>query len=139
MLLTVQLPCLMCAPYKKNCLVLQGSLQEQEDSESDSSLSQSPSVQDWLAQARTTRSQQHEDSLQRQRVHFNILYFFPCISPQSPLQQRLWPGLCCYVAFQELEEQLAEQKKLLQSVASRGEEILIQQASPSSVRYFTYC
>ncbi|XP_032356678.1 nesprin-1 isoform X1 [Etheostoma spectabile] len=32
----------------------------------------------------------------------------------------------------ELEEQLAEQKKLLQSVASRGEEILIQQASPSS-------
>uniref|UniRef100_UPI0037E92F69 nesprin-1 isoform X2 n=1 Tax=Semicossyphus pulcher TaxID=241346 RepID=UPI0037E92F69 len=78
---------------------IQGSLQEQEDSESDSSLSQSPSVQDWLAQARTTRSQQHQDSLQRQR---------------------------------ELEEQLAEQKKLLQSVASRGEEILIQQASPSS-------
>lgn len=36
--------------------------------------------------------------------------------------------------FQELEEQLAEQKKLLQSVASRGEEILIQQASPSSLR-----
>lgn len=46
----------------------QESLQEQEDSESDSSLSQSPSVQDWLAQARTTRSQQHLDSLQRQRV-----------------------------------------------------------------------
>ncbi|KAF1374585.1 hypothetical protein PFLUV_G00230620 [Perca fluviatilis] len=78
---------------------IEDSLQEQEDSESDSSLSQSPSVQDWLAQARTTRSQQHQDSLQRQR---------------------------------ELEEQLAEQKKLLQSVASRGEEILIQQASPSS-------
>ncbi|KAJ0062831.1 hypothetical protein NL108_008118 [Boleophthalmus pectinirostris] len=78
---------------------IQGSLQEQEDSESDSSLSQSPSVQDWLAQARTTRSQQHQDTLQRQK---------------------------------ELEEQLAEQKKLLQSVASRGEEILIQQASPSS-------
>lgn len=36
--------------------------------------------------------------------------------------------------FQELEEQLAEQKKLLQSVASRGEEILIQQASPSVAR-----
>lgn len=51
-------------------LVLQSSLQEQEDSESDSSLSQSPSVQDWLAQARTTRSQQHQDSMQRQRVHF---------------------------------------------------------------------
>ncbi|XP_061651777.1 nesprin-1 isoform X12 [Phyllopteryx taeniolatus] len=78
---------------------MQGSLQEQEDSESDSSLSQSPSVQDWVAQARTTRSQQHQDTLQSQR---------------------------------ELEEQLAEQKKLLQSVASRGEEILIQQASPGS-------
>lgn len=47
-------------------------MQEQEDSESDSSLSQSPSVQDWMAQARTTRSQQHQDSLQRQRVHFHI-------------------------------------------------------------------
>lgn len=53
----------------------QGSLQEQEESESDSSLSQSPSVQDWLAQARTTRSQQHEDSLQRQRVCFYIHLF----------------------------------------------------------------
>lgn len=41
-----------------------------------------------------------------------------------------------HFALQELEEQLAEQKKLLQSVASRGEEILIQQASPSSSRYF---
>lgn len=55
-------------------LVLQSSLQEQEDSESDSSLSQSPSVQDWLAQARTTRSQQHQDSMQRQRVHFLFLF-----------------------------------------------------------------
>lgn len=89
MLLTVLLPCL-CVLLKcclKYCLVLQVSLQEQEDSESDSSLSQSPSVQDWLAQARTTRSQQHEDSLQRQRVH--VLYFFPCFSPQSPLRQRI--------------------------------------------------
>lgn len=40
--------------------------------------------------------------------------------------------------FQELEEQLAEQKKLLQSVASRGEAILIQQASPPVARYFAY-
>lgn len=41
------------------------------------------------------------------------------------------------VVLKELEEQLAEQKKLLQSVASRGEEILIQQASPSSARYLS--
>lgn len=34
----------------------------------------------------------------------------------------------------ELEEELAEQKKLLKSVASHGEEILNQQASPSSAR-----
>uniref|UniRef100_A0A1A8H4I9 Spectrin repeat containing, nuclear envelope 1b n=1 Tax=Nothobranchius korthausae TaxID=1143690 RepID=A0A1A8H4I9_9TELE len=80
-------------------LSIQGSAPEPEDSESDSSLSRSSSVQDWLAQARTTRTQQQEDSLQRQK---------------------------------ELEEQLAEQKRLLQSVASRGEEILIKQASPCS-------
>lgn len=45
-------------------------------------------------------------------------------------------ALVKHVQFQELEEQLAEQKKLLQSVASRGEEILIQQASPSVARLF---
>lgn len=46
----------------------QGSLQEQDDSEPDSSLSQSPNVQDWLSQARSTRTQQHHDNLLRQRV-----------------------------------------------------------------------
>ncbi|KAG1946578.1 nesprin-1 [Pimephales promelas] len=77
---------------------IQDSLQEPSDSsESDSSLSQSPNMQDWLAQARSTRSLQHQDTLQKQK---------------------------------ELEEQLAEQKKLLKSLASRGEEILTQQASP---------
>uniref|UniRef100_A0A8B9L7P1 Spectrin repeat containing, nuclear envelope 1a n=1 Tax=Astyanax mexicanus TaxID=7994 RepID=A0A8B9L7P1_ASTMX len=51
---------------------IQGSLLEQEDSEPDSSLSQSPSVMDWLSQARSTRSQQHQDTVQRQRVRGNI-------------------------------------------------------------------
>ncbi|XP_033998692.1 nesprin-1 isoform X2 [Trematomus bernacchii] len=46
---------------------IQGSLQEQEDSEPDSSLSQSPNVQEWLSQARTTRTQQHHNNLLRQR------------------------------------------------------------------------
>ncbi|MCJ8736789.1 hypothetical protein PDJAM_G00016450 [Pangasius djambal] len=78
---------------------IQASLQEQSDSESETSLSQSPNVRDWLAHAHSTRNQHQQDTLQRQR---------------------------------ELEEQLAEQKKLLKSVASRGEEILNQQASPSS-------
>ncbi|XP_026197444.1 nesprin-1 isoform X3 [Anabas testudineus] len=77
---------------------IQGSLQEQEDSEPDSSLSQSPNVQDWLSQARTTRTQQHHDYLLRQR---------------------------------ELQEQVAEQRRLLQSVASVGEELLSQQTTPN--------
>ncbi|KAG7239212.1 hypothetical protein INR49_029965 [Caranx melampygus] len=76
----------------------QGSLQEQEDSEPDSSLSQSPNVQDWLSQARSTRTQQHHDNLLRQR---------------------------------ELQEQVAEQRKLLQSVASVGEELLNHQTTPN--------
>ncbi|XP_029965559.1 nesprin-1 isoform X1 [Salarias fasciatus] len=77
---------------------IQGSLQEQEDSEPDSSLSQSPNVQDWLSQARSTRTQQHHDSLLRQR---------------------------------ELQEQVAEQRRLLQSVATVGEELLSQQTTPN--------
>ncbi|XP_077587652.1 nesprin-1 [Stigmatopora nigra] len=85
--------------WRDNSQFLQDSTLETEDGESDSSLSQSPGVQDWVAEARNARSQQHRDTLQSQR---------------------------------ELEEQLAEQKKLLQSVASRGEEILIRQASPAS-------
>uniref|UniRef100_A0A671Q6F1 Nesprin-1-like n=1 Tax=Sinocyclocheilus anshuiensis TaxID=1608454 RepID=A0A671Q6F1_9TELE len=80
---------------------IQGSLQEQEDIESDSSLSQSPNMMDWLSQSRSTRNQQHQDTVQRQR---------------------------------ELEEQLGEQKKLLQSVASRGEEIISQRTTPNGER-----
>uniref|UniRef100_A0A8C1T5H7 Spectrin repeat containing, nuclear envelope 1a n=1 Tax=Cyprinus carpio TaxID=7962 RepID=A0A8C1T5H7_CYPCA len=48
---------------------IQGSLQEQEDIESDSSLSQSPNMMDWLSQARSTRNQQHQDTVQRQRLY----------------------------------------------------------------------
>lgn len=77
---------------------IQGSLLEQEDSEPDSSLSQSPNVQDWLSQARSTRTQQHHDNLLRQR---------------------------------ELQEQVAEQRRLLQSVASVGEELLNLQTTPN--------
>ncbi|CAL9692474.1 unnamed protein product [Knipowitschia caucasica] len=72
---------------------IQGSLQEQEESEASSSLSQSPNVQDWLSQARSSRTQQHHDNLLRQR---------------------------------ELQAQVSEQKRLLQSVAIVGEEVLNQ-------------
>lgn len=71
-------------------MVLQGSLQEQEDSESDSSLSQSPSVQDWLAQARTTRSLQHQDSLQRQRVSFHVQLIKLALSWNSNFLIIIW-------------------------------------------------
>lgn len=55
-------------------LSIQGSLQEQEDSEPDSTLSQSPNVQDWISHARSTRTQQNHDNLLRQKVRntFNI-------------------------------------------------------------------
>ncbi|XP_061127011.1 nesprin-1-like isoform X2 [Syngnathus typhle] len=73
---------------------IQGSLQEPDDSEPDLSLSQSPSVQDWLSQARSSRTQQHHDNLLRQR---------------------------------ELKEYVEEQRRLLKSVASVGEDLLSQQ------------
>uniref|UniRef100_A0A3B3YSL6 KASH domain-containing protein n=1 Tax=Poecilia mexicana TaxID=48701 RepID=A0A3B3YSL6_9TELE len=82
---------------------IQGSLQEQEDSEPDSSLSQSPNVQDWLSQARSTRCQQHHDNLLRQK---------------------------------ELQEQVEEQRKLLQCVASVGEELLSQHGTTNGDRCF---
>ncbi|XP_073413788.1 nesprin-1 isoform X2 [Dendrobates tinctorius] len=73
---------------------IQGTYHEKEESELELCSSQSPSVQEWLAQAHTTRTLQKQSSLQKQK---------------------------------ELEQELAEQKKLLQSVASRGGEIINQQ------------
>uniref|UniRef100_A0A8C6V408 KASH domain-containing protein n=1 Tax=Naja naja TaxID=35670 RepID=A0A8C6V408_NAJNA len=75
---------------------IQGAVQEKEECKSDLVTSQDPSVQEWLAQAQTTRSQQQLSIIQRQK---------------------------------ELEKELAEQKSLLRSVASRGEEILTQSFS----------
>uniref|UniRef100_A0A8C8SFJ9 Spectrin repeat containing nuclear envelope protein 1 n=1 Tax=Pelusios castaneus TaxID=367368 RepID=A0A8C8SFJ9_9SAUR len=46
---------------------IQVTLQEKEECELDLLSSQSPSVQEWLAQARTTRSQQQQNSLQQQK------------------------------------------------------------------------
>ncbi|XP_068533197.1 nesprin-1 isoform X4 [Anas acuta] len=46
---------------------IQGSLQEKEENNLDLVSSQSPSVQEWLAQARTTRSQQQQSTLQQQK------------------------------------------------------------------------
>ncbi|XP_063044606.1 nesprin-1-like isoform X4 [Engraulis encrasicolus] len=80
----------------------QGSLlQQQEDSGlSDSSLSQSPALHDWLSQSASSRGQQ-QHHMQRHR---------------------------------EQEGDLSEQKKLLQSVANRGEELLTQKTTPTRNR-----
>lgn len=47
----------------------------------------------------------------------------------------LWPK-CFVVSSQELQEQVAEQRRLLQSVASVGEELLSHQTTPNGDRYF---
>ncbi|XP_060687754.1 nesprin-1-like isoform X2 [Hemiscyllium ocellatum] len=73
-----------------------GVVQEKEDTEIDFTFRPSPSVQEWLAQARASRYQHQQNSLQRQK---------------------------------ELEQQLAEQKNLLRSVASSGEKIMTQQSN----------
>lgn len=49
-------------------LLKQGAVQEKEEYKSDVVTSQDPSVQEWLAQAQTTRSQQQLSIIQRQKV-----------------------------------------------------------------------
>ncbi|XP_069843770.1 nesprin-1-like, partial [Dipodomys merriami] len=77
-------------------LDIQGATQEKEERDLDPTAAQSPGVQEWLAQARSTRTHQRQSSLQQQK---------------------------------ELEEELAAQKSLLRSVASRGEEIRTQHSA----------
>ncbi|KAM5166613.1 nesprin-1 isoform 3-T3 [Callospermophilus lateralis] len=84
------------ALHDKQLNIQQGAAQEKEDSDVDLTATQSPGVQEWLAQARNTRTHQRQNSLQQQK---------------------------------ELEQELAEQKSLLRSVASRGEEILTQHSA----------
>ncbi|XP_075410476.1 nesprin-1-like isoform X2 [Tenrec ecaudatus] len=80
----------------KQLNIQQGTSQEKEESNGELTATQSPGVQEWLTQARTTRTHQRQNSLQQQK---------------------------------ELEQELAAQKSLLQSVASRGEEILTQHSA----------
>ncbi|XP_022415225.1 nesprin-1 isoform X17 [Delphinapterus leucas] len=84
------------ALHDKQLHIQQGTAQEKEESDADLAATQSPGVQEWLAQARTAWTQQRQSSLQQQK---------------------------------ELEQELAEQKSLLQSVASLGEEILTQHSA----------
>ncbi|XP_055471872.1 nesprin-1 isoform X4 [Psammomys obesus] len=84
------------ALHDRQLSMQQGATQEKEENDVDLTATQSPGVQEWLAQARTTRTHQRQSSLQQQK---------------------------------EFEQELAEQKSLLRSVASRGEEILTQHSA----------
>lgn len=46
----------------------QGATQEKEENDADLTATQSPGVQEWLAQARTTRTHRRQSSLQQQKV-----------------------------------------------------------------------
>lgn len=48
---------------------------------------------------------------------------------------RLWVLIFCMVTFKELQHQVAEQRKLLRSVANFGEELLNHQTSFNGERY----
>lgn len=48
---------------------------------------------------------------------------------------RLWVLIFCMVTFKELQQQVAEQRKLLQSVANFGEELLNHQTISNGERY----
>ncbi|XP_038195664.1 nesprin-1 isoform X2 [Arvicola amphibius] len=84
------------ALHDRQLSMQQGATQEKEENDANLTATQSPGVQEWLAQARTTRTHQLQSSLQQQK---------------------------------EFEQELAEQKSLLRSVASRGEEILTQSSA----------
>lgn len=60
-------------------LLKQGAVQEKEECKSDLVTSQDPSVQEWLAQAQTTRSQQQLSILQRQKVSMLHIINANCI------------------------------------------------------------
>ncbi|XP_027759675.1 nesprin-1 isoform X4 [Empidonax traillii] len=87
--------------HDKQINIQQGSLQEKEESDLDFVSSQSPSVQEWLAQARTTRSQQQQSTLQQQKEleqeleeQKNLLRSVACRGGEILTQQGATEGLC---------------------------------------------
>uniref|UniRef100_A0A8K9XYB1 Spectrin repeat containing nuclear envelope protein 1 n=1 Tax=Oncorhynchus mykiss TaxID=8022 RepID=A0A8K9XYB1_ONCMY len=96
---------------------IQGSLQEQEDSEPDSILSQSPNIQDWLSQARSTRTQQHHDNLLRQRVGYDIALSCTCTIP-------LYCTMTLHISF-PLECGLSKEVREVTGEMSKCRELLV--------------
>ena len=75
--------------------------------------SQSPSVQEWLAQARTTRSQQQQSTLQQQKEleqeleeQKNLLRSVACRGEEILTQQGIPEGLCISEKPEKLSEEL---------------------------------
>ncbi|NWI93355.1 SYNE1 protein, partial [Pitta sordida] len=92
---------------------IQGSLQEKEESDLNFVSSQSPSVQEWLAQARTTRSQQQQSTLQQQKEleqeleeQKNLLRSVACRGEEILTQQGATEGLCLSEKPDTLSEEL---------------------------------
>ncbi|XP_059684163.1 nesprin-1-like [Gavia stellata] len=92
---------------------IRGSLQEREESDLDFVFSQSPSVQEWLAQARTTRSQQQQSTLQQQKEleqeleeQKNLLRSVACRGEEILTQQGAPEGLCISEKPDTLSEEL---------------------------------
>lgn len=77
---------------------MQGTAQEKEESDADLAATQSPGVQEWLAQARTAWTQQRQSSLQQQKVtHF--LTFSPADRPDKHLERNVLEGQCFRSSF----------------------------------------
>ncbi|XP_010123998.1 PREDICTED: LOW QUALITY PROTEIN: nesprin-1-like, partial [Chlamydotis macqueenii] len=90
-----------------------GSLQEREESDLDFVSSQSPSVQEWLAQARTTRSQQQQSTLQQKKEleqeleeQKNLLRSVACRGEEILTQQGAPEGLSISEKPDRLSEEL---------------------------------
>ncbi|XP_049657213.1 nesprin-1 isoform X17 [Accipiter gentilis] len=99
--------------HDKQINIRQGSLQEKEESDLDFVSSQSPSVQEWLAQARTTRSQQQQSTLQQQKEleqeleeQKNLLRSVACRGEEILTQQGAPEGLCISEKPDTLSEEL---------------------------------
>ncbi|KAM6272871.1 nesprin-1 isoform 2-T2 [Spheniscus humboldti] len=99
--------------HNKQINIRQGSLQEKEESDLDFVSSQSSSVQEWLAQARTTRSQQQQSTLQQQKEleqeleeQKNLLRSVACRGEEILTQQGAPEGLCISEKPDTLSEEL---------------------------------
>ncbi|XP_033368639.1 nesprin-1 isoform X3 [Parus major] len=99
--------------HDKQINIRQGSLQEKEESDLDFVSSQSPSVQEWLVQARTTRSQQQQSTLQQQKEleqeleeQKNLLRSVACRGGEILTQQGSTEGLSISEKPDVLSEEL---------------------------------